>query len=265
MRMEQINKVLKNEFNLSNSEILIINYLHQNAKKKLTAENICENLGLPKGKIYDILNKLENRDFINVEYKTPKLYFIDSLKKRFEAAFDLKEKEILDVEKKVMSELKPLDTGFIDFKILSDEEEIFLIRQRELLKCKEYRKSSFNPRPFLVEEDIPRGKYKFSILETVVENNIDFKWIISAESVKDFKNPIIAKSVKDIMGYDNIDIKISNIIPSFDICGDTVLIRTTHGARGAFIFIKSRDFAVQSAKVFDDIFSKAIPVSKVLK
>jgi len=262
--MGEINKILRNNFHLNSSEIIIINFLAEKQGKKFTADEICENLELPKGKIYDILNSLERRNFINVEYKTPKLYSIENFKKCFEAAFETEEKFLMETERKVMAELRPLEKKELEIKIITDDDELYFLRQKELIKCKEYRKASFNPY-IIIEDESTRRKYRQNVLTTVIENNIAFKWIIAADKANELKIPRIASFLKDVLKYNNIDIRLSNVIPSFDVCGGTVLIRTTHMAGGKYIFIKSKQFAEDCAKLYDNIFDHASPIKKILK
>jgi len=262
--MGEINKVLKNDFRLSNSEILIINHLVDNIPKKFTADEICETLKLPKGKIYDLLNVLEDKNFVKVEYKTPKLYYIDNLKQSIESAFDTEEKSLLEKERKIMAELRSMNKKQLDIKIIASDEELYLIRQKEVMRCKEYRKSSFNPY-ILIEDETPRRKYRQNVLDTIIENNVDLKWVITSDKLSDFKIPRVVKILKDILKYDNIDIRLSKIIPSFDVCNDAVFIRTTHATGGPYIFIRSKEFAEESAKVFDNIFNNAYSIKKIIK
>jgi len=261
--MEEINRTLKSEFYLNSNEMLIFNFLTEHLGKKFTAEEIAGKLDLPMGKIYDLLNSLEEKCFIQVDYKKPKVYYITDLKTRFEAAFDKREKTLMELERKIVMELKPDNKSSFEIRIIKSDEELYLLRKKLLMEIKEYRKSSFDPYGF-IELETPRRKYKELVMSSVVENRIDFKWLLIEERLKDSIPPRLHNILKEALEHDNIDIRFAKTIPTFDIMGDVVLIRMAHVPGCGYIYIKSKKFADECKKIYDDMFKNAVSIKQLI-
>ena len=263
MRMEEINRVLKSEFYLNNNEMLIFNFLAEHLGKKFTAEGVAEKLDLPMGKIYDLLTSLEEKCFIQVDYKKPKVYYITDLKTRFEAAFDKREKTLMELERKIVTELKTNDKSGLEIHVITSDDELYLLRKKLLLEIKEYRKSSFDPSGF-IEMETSRRKYKELVMSNVIENRIDFKWLMIEERLKESMPPRLINILKEALEHDNIDIRFAKAIPTFDIMGDVVLVRVAHVPGCGYIYIKSKKFADECKKIYDDMFKNAVSIKQLI-
>jgi sugar-specific transcriptional regulator TrmB len=261
----EINKILKNEFSLNNNEMLIFNHLIDNAEK-MTAEGICKELDLPKGKIYDLLNSMEDKGLLSVDYKKPKVYYLENLKDCFERAFAMKEKLLMEAERKISAELKAYDKKKYDLKVITSDEELYIVRSNVVMGCKEYRMSSYNPFTLLREPPYsPKRRHREAILTSIIENHIHFKWLLSEEVLKELKMSNMPKLVKDVIKYETVDARVSRVIPNFDLGGDEVILKTTNAPGGPQIYIKSKEFATESAKLFDTIFDTATPIKNLIK
>lgn len=262
--MEEVSRILKNEFYLTSNELLIFNHLCKNGSKKFTAEELCKTLRLPRGKIYDMLVALEERGFVKVDYAKPKSYYMDNITECVEKAFSIREKSLIESERQLNAELRMLDKGELAIKLLATEEELYEARKRMLMNAKVFRLSLIRPL-FMLEEDSPRRRYREMVVDNVIENKIEGKFIISDERLKDLRKAIASKVYQELMEYDNLDIRISSILPNFDVGGDVMIIKTTHAPAGPHIYLKSRELAKDGAKLFDGIFEKATPLQRYFK
>ncbi|HLD58240.1 MAG TPA: helix-turn-helix domain-containing protein [archaeon] len=122
-------QILQSEFNLTKKDVLLISAL---AKKGMTADSLCENLKIPKGKIYTFLNKLINLNLIEKTPGFPAIYSVPSLEQKmidflntdFER-FVKKQKQMVEI---ITEEKKPEN----DFEIIKEKKE-FVFKLMEML------------------------------------------------------------------------------------------------------------------------------------
>jgi sugar-specific transcriptional regulator TrmB len=83
-------------------------YLSLVQRGVMTASEVSDSARVPFSKVYEVLNNLEQKGWVNVEKGRPSRYFAKSPVEAFEAARNQLEGQIRGWEKTVVSELEPL-------------------------------------------------------------------------------------------------------------------------------------------------------------
>lgn len=133
MQVGNILKELKMDFQLKDSHISIIDSLKE---KDLRADEICSSTGIPKGKIYELLNELLHVNLIKKKKQIPALYSARDIKSNtldfLKYCFD----ELVAKEIRVMS---LLDREEQQIEVITDKEKCIFRIMESLAKDDDFR------------------------------------------------------------------------------------------------------------------------------
>lgn len=118
--MEKIYTLLKDEYNLKTSHILILKELQKG--KKLSAKDLVYTTKIPIGSIYEFLRDLENINLIQTINENPTKYQIDDFEKNMIKFIDSEFENNLRKREKILTHLKESkrDENFQAFSNYSD-------------------------------------------------------------------------------------------------------------------------------------------------
>lgn len=118
---EGVRRVLR-ELGLTAYESAV--YISLVEKGVMTASEISENAGVPFSKVYEILNSLERKAWVDIERGRPSRYFAKSPMEAFEAAKHKLEGKMRGWERAVIGELQPL----YEKRELREKPDIWILR-----------------------------------------------------------------------------------------------------------------------------------------
>lgn len=118
---ESVKKVLR-ELGLTAYESAV--YLSLVEQGVMTASEVSENASVPFSKVYEVLNRLERKGWVDIERGRPTRYFAKSPTEAFEGTRHKVEKRMMDWEQTVKDELQPL----FEKRELREKPDIWILR-----------------------------------------------------------------------------------------------------------------------------------------
>jgi sugar-specific transcriptional regulator TrmB len=274
--------VLKSGFGFGEAELIVYNYLLE--KNRATAEIICKETKVPKGRVYDVLNNLLDNGFIEMTYSRPKMYFISDPEKSFSNALNVKERKLGALERDAMIIAKKLSSqktrkSFETIELINDKQDFFSKVSKEILSSSTARLATRRIPSLILrdqkeENDAVRIAYKMMVtnfLERIYSGSINVKYLISKEYLEQLlhskekeKKEEAIKNVKELLGYKNFELRVVSAEDSADLvrCSifDTCCFLNLDTPRAYnFLYLKIASMTDKFTKMYDELFEGAKP------
>jgi sugar-specific transcriptional regulator TrmB len=273
--------LLKKDFGLTESHLVILNYLLEN--KRATAEQIYNSTKVPKGRAYEFLTELVDFGFVDVHYSRPKVYSMENVVRAFDQALKVKETSLIETEKKVHSVAASLrrrvGSAEPQFKIdfTSDDDYCYSKLCDMLLSTKEFRVSTMAPVLFLKEQQqsFQRRKYLKMLHDMTDAGQIELRYLVTldilSKKIIEGHDTAAISALYDVLGHPHIDVRVPPSLPGGKIFTGSVsqnmvlitfymdIMKSTQ--RNA-IFINSAEFAAIFGEAFDAVFNTAEKLSE---
>ncbi len=294
MNIEVILKELRKNFQLKENHILIIRAL---VEKKLTAEGICEKTGIPKGRIYELLNELISLKLIQRKRGTPSYYVIedlesntlkflrscfDNLMERQQRVISLLSKEgqkvevVTDREKCIflLREALSKDNDFrvvfgsksVPFFFYPEENKKYLMVRKEFSKKRETLLGD-GRNVILVKDsyiDACRKGKKFKFLITEDAFKLHMKLLSGALRKRELREVML--NIRKYLQRYRIGLRVTkgHIFNYIYSTNSETFIIFFSPSMVIGLLIKSRNAANAFSEMFDDVYKKSSPVERYL-
>ena len=272
--------VLKSGFGFGEAELIVYNYLLE--KNRATAETICKETKVPKGRVYDVLNNLLDNGFIEMTYSRPKLYFIQDPERSFSNALNVKERKLGALERDAMIIAKKLCSqktrkSFETIELINDKQDFFSKVSKEILSSPTARLATRRIPSLILRDqkeqnEAARIAYKMMVsnfLERIYSGSITIKYLISKAYLeqllhskeKETKEEAV-KNVKELLGYKNFELKVLSAEDSMDLvrCSifNTCCFLNLDTPRAFnFLYLKIPSITDKFTKMYDELFESA--------
>lgn len=296
MNIEKIFETLKKDFDFRDNEILILKALQE---KDMTADEICKKTGIPKGRIYEFLNMLVEKQIAKKIQEKPAFYTAKNLKQNvydfMKYNFDLltnTEAEIINaIEDEETSEkiemITNTDEYFVklrkaiveddDFKMIERRLSIpFFFYPKDEIKFMELRKSIAKKRSISLKEENSQIFKKF--YNEAFRKGKKFKYITTQQAIK-----LFFKTLRELYGKEVLINRINHILRGFKkynvevrvisdpitnflmVSNQTIFMCLNIPDRIVGIKVKGKDIIKEYDKYFYNIYKDAMPAQYFLK
>lgn len=276
----EFRSLLKRELDFKENHLILLEYLF-NKKTKVTAEELWDNTEVPKGRMYDFLNDLTDWGFLEVNYSRPRGYVLRDPKQALMTALRRKERQLMDVETKVMGFAHALDNiwrmdqtnaSVPKMELIPTAEDFYLRLITMLLSATEAKFSKKTPSLLLASERFTpvRRRYYSTLMSRVNANQLKIKYLFPLEPTLELvgkdENKDVLKEVEMAMKHKGMDVRYTDIpsVTSMIIAGDSCLLGVTSPkervvAKG--LYFESAEVSRLFGSMFDRIFEEASPLN----